>query len=115
MNGDLDNDALEERLLPDRITVRKPVQSMADGTKRPVFDYEAVATGVRARFNPDRTSLEHTVMGQSPKKRYQLFLNVMDLVENYEIVNETTGEIFVVTEVRNFFNHHLEVLLEEKR
>src|SRR5260221_74268 len=105
MNGDLSNDQLEERLLPDRITIRKPVQAMVEGTKRPVFEFEAIATGVRARFNPDRTSLEHTIMGQAPKKRYQLFMNVMDLLANYEIVNEATGEVFLVTEVRNFFNH----------
>lgn len=112
MNGDIENHHLEERLLPDRITIRKPVQSFVSGTKKPVFDYQVIAAGVAARFNPQSTSLQRNVMGQTAKKRYELFLNVMELLENYEIVREATGEVFLVTEVKNLFGHHLEVLVE---
>lgn len=116
MNGqEGEKDVIEDRLLPHRITVRKPVQSTVPDSKRPVFSFQVVATGVRARFNPDRTSMEQTVLGQTPKKRYQLFMNVMDLLENYEIVNEASGESFVVKEIKNFFEHHMEAIIEEKR
>jgi hypothetical protein len=106
---------IEDRLLPDRITIRKPVQTMVPATKRPVFEFQVIASGVHARFNPDNTAMEKDVLGQVPKKRYQLFLNVAELLENYEIVNEKTGEVFRVLEVLNLFDHHLEVSIEEKK
>jgi hypothetical protein len=115
MNGNVDSHALEERLLPDRITIRKPVQSFIPGSKKPVFDYQVVATGVAARFNPQNTTLQRNVMGQTPKKRFELFLNVVDLLENYEIVKEDTHEVFVVIEAKNLYGHHLEVVAESAK
>ena len=109
------SDIIEDRLLPDFITIRKPVQSMVPATKRPVFEFQVIATGIRARFNPDSTAMEKDVLGQVPKKRYQLFLNIAELLENYEVVKEDTGEVFRVTEVLNLFDHHLEASIEEKK
>jgi hypothetical protein len=106
---------IESRLLPDLITIRKPVQSMVPGTKTPVFEFQDVATGVRARFNPANTNLSRNVLGQTPKRTFRLFLNLADLKENYEVVRESDGEVFAVTEVKGFFGHHLEAVLEEKR
>jgi len=104
-----------ERLLTDRITIRKPVHSQIPSTRKPVFQFLTAATGVKARFNPAGTNLNGTVLGRTPKKSFRLFLNATDLKENDEIVNEATGDIFVVTEVRDLFGHHLEVQLEEKQ
>jgi len=106
---------IENRLLPDKITIRKPVQTVVPATKRPVFEFQVIATGIRARFNPDSTAMEKDVLGQVPKKRFQLFLNVAELLENYEVIKEDTGEVFRVMEVLNLFNHHLEVAIEEKK
>jgi hypothetical protein len=113
MNGK--TKCIEERLLPDRITIRKPVQSFVGDSKKPVFEYQVVGTGIPARFNPESTAAQRTVLGQTPKKRYLLFLNIVELLENYEIVKEDTGEIFVVTEAKNLFQHHLEVVAEAKK
>jgi hypothetical protein len=55
------------------------------------------------------------VLGQTPKKAFRLFLNPIDLKENDEVIDESTGEVFVVTEAKNFFGHHMEVFVEEKQ
>lgn len=107
--------AIPDRLLPDRITIRKPVQSMAPASRRPVLEYQTVASGVKARFNPANTGINQNVLGRTPKKSFRLFLNPTELLENYEVVRETDGEVFVVTEVKDFFGHHLEAALEEKK
>ncbi len=106
---------ISERLLVDRITIRKPVQSMVPASRRPVFEYQTIATGVKARFNPASTALQRNTLGQVPRKGFRLFLNPTELAENYEVLNEADGEVYVVVEVKNFFDHHLEAVLEEKK
>lgn len=104
--------------MTDRITIRRPVQSFVAGTKRPVFSHEVIATNVKARFNPASTVLDRNVLGQTPRTSARLFANVADLPseglkENFEVTNEATGENYVVTEAKNFFDHHLEAALSE--
>lgn len=111
---------LPDRLLTDKITIRHPVQSFVPGTKKPVFRYEVIGTNIRARFNPASTSIDVNVFGSTPRKSARLFVNVDDLPtqglkENYEVVDEATGETYVVTESKNFFDHHLEVALAEAK
>ena len=106
---------IADRLLVDTVTIRKPVQTFVPATRKPVFEFQTVATGVKARFNPSSTSLNRNVFGQTPKRVFRLFLNATELLENYEVVKEDTGEVFVVTEVKDFFGHHLEAVLEEKK
>ena len=105
---------IPDRLLTDRVTIRKPVQSMAVGTKRPVFEYQAIATGVHARFDPAPTSLNRNVLGHTPKRGLVVFMNPTDIQENYEIIDEATGQEFVVTEVRDY-RQHLEVQTQERQ
>jgi hypothetical protein len=110
--------SLPERLLTDRITIRKPVQSFVPGTKKPVFEHQVIATNVKARFNPASTALDRNVLGQTPNRSARLFVNLADLPfdglkENFEVMNEATGENYVVTEAKDFFNHHLEIHLTE--
>jgi hypothetical protein len=104
---------IPDRLLPDRISIRKPVQSMATGTKRPVFSYQTLASGVPARFDPAAVSVPDTVLGKTPRKGFTLFLNPVELKENYEVVDDVSGQIYVVVESKDFHGHHLEVRLEE--
>lgn len=104
--------------MTDRITIRKPVQRFVAGTKRPVFKHEVIASNVKARFNPGSTVLDRNVLGQTPKHAVRLFVNLSvlpndGLKENYEVVNEATGEEYIVTEVKNLFDHHLESALSE--
>lgn len=99
---------IPERLLIDRISVQRPVQSFVPGTKKPIFDYQTVATGVKARFNPVSTKLDRNVLGQVPRKAYRLFLNEPVVNENDEVVWEATGQKFTVTQVRALFGHHYE-------
>lgn len=115
---------IELRLLTDRITIKKPVQTFAPATKQPVFEYQLVAEHIRARFNPVNTDLkpEGGVLGRIPKKRFKLFLNPTEpggpasgLKENYEVIDEATGRVYVVTEVKDYFGHHLEAAVEEKK
>lgn len=112
--------ALPERLLTDRITIRKPVQSFVAGTKKPVFEHQVIATGVKSRFNPASTGLDRNVLGQTPRRSARLFMNLVDLPpdglkENFEVTNEATGESYVVTETKDFFGHHVEVALSETK
>lgn len=107
--------AIPERLLPDCISIRRPVQSFAPSSKRPVFQYETIATSVRARFNPEKTATSRNTLGQTPKKTFQLFVNPREFHENYEVIDEASGKVFVTLEVKNYFGHHLEAVLEEKK
>ena len=107
---------LPERLLVDLVTIRRPVQTAVAGTKRPVFERQVVAQGVKARFNPAGTNLSRNVLGQTPKRSFRLFLNPpADLRENDEIVRESDGRVFIVAEVKDFFGGHLEAVLEERK
>lgn len=111
---------LPDRLLTDRISIRKPVQSFVAGTKKPVFEHQVIATNVKARFNPASTGMDRNVLGQTPKRSARLFVNLADLPpdglkENFEVMNEVTGENFIVTEAKNFFSHHVEVALSETK
>ncbi len=106
---------IPNRLLTDRITIKRPVQSFVPMSRKPVFDFQMVASGVMARFNPASSSISRNVLGQTPKQSFRLFLNPAELKENYEVVRETDGEVFVVTEVKNLFGHHLEAVVEEKK
>ena len=111
---------IPERLLGDRITIRKPVQAFVAGTKKPVFSHEVIAANVKARFNPASTAIDRNVLGQTPARSVRVYVNLKDLPEegikeNYEVVNEVSGETYVVTEVKNMFNHHLEAELSEAK
>lgn len=108
---------IADRLLTDRITIRKPVQTFAPGSKQPVFEYQMVAEHIKARFNPINTDLkpEGGLLGRVPKKRFKLFLNPTEIKENYEVVDEANSRVYVVIEVRDFFSHHLESVVEEKQ
>jgi hypothetical protein len=106
---------IEKRLLNEAITIRKPVQHFVTGTKQPVFDYEVIATGVKARFNPGGTASSRNVLGQTPKRSFRLFLNTTELKANYEVIRESDNETFVATDVKNFWGHHMEAVLEEKK
>ncbi|MBI4063470.1 MAG: hypothetical protein HY401_04125 [Elusimicrobia bacterium] len=97
------------------ITIRRSSQSFVSSTKKPVFEFKTITTGVRARFNPVSTSINRNVLGHTPKKNFRLFINPVDLRENDEVIRESDGEIFLVTEVKNLFGHHLEAALEEKK
>lgn len=103
------------RLLIDAITIRRSTQTFVPSTRKPVFEFQMVASGVRARFDPASGSLNRNVMGQTPKKAFRLFLNSTDLKENDEVVNEKTGVTFVVTEVRDFYGNHMQALVEAKK
>jgi len=106
---------IDKRLLNDSITIRKPVQRFASGTKQPVFEYTVIATGVKARFNPSGTASSRNTLGQTPKGMFRLFINQAELKANYEVIRESDGETFVATDVKNFWGHHMEATLEEKK
>jgi len=105
---------IPERLLPDRITIKKPVQSMAPGSLQPVFRHDVVAAGVRARFDPISAALQRGVLGSLPRRVFRLFLNLTDLKENYLVVRESDSRAFTATEVLDMFGHHMEAVLEDK-
>lgn len=106
---------IEKRLLTDSITIRKPVQKFVPGTKKPVFEFQIVDKHVKVRFNPIASSMNRNVLGKTPKRTFRLFLNPTELKENYEVIRESDNEVFTVIEVKNFFDHHLEAVLEEKK
>lgn len=107
---------LPERLLVDLVTIRRPVQTAVAGTKRPIFEREVIAQGVRARINPAGTTMSRNVLGQTPKRSMRLFVNPpVDLRENDEVVRESDGRVFIITEAKDFFGGHLEAVLEERK
>ena len=106
---------IDTRLLPDAITIRKPAQSFAPGSKQPVFAYVDVASGVPCRFDPKGITTVRDVLGKVPKRAFMVFLNATDVAENYEVLREADGELFLVIERKDFFGHHLEIIVETKR
>lgn len=106
---------IDARLLPDSITIRKPVQSFAPGSKQPVFAYVDVAGSVPCRFDPKGITTVRDVMGKVPKRAFLVFLNETDISENYEVLRESDGELFLVIERKDYFGHHLEIVVETKR
>ncbi len=107
---------LPERLLTDLVTIRRPVQTAVAGTKRPVFERQVVATGLKARINPGGTTMSRVVLGQTAKRSLRLFVNPpADVRENDEVVRESDGRVFIVTEVKDYFGGHLEAVLEERK
>jgi len=106
---------IEKRLLNDSITIRRPVQSFVAGTKQPVFDFEVLGTGIGARFDPGGTSSSRIVLGQTPKRTFRLFLNPTGLQANDEVIRESDNMVFTATDVKNFWGHHMEATVEEKK
>lgn len=106
---------IQNSLLTDSITIRKPVQTFAPGTKQPVFDYEDIANGIPCRFDPKVVSILRDVLGKVPKRSFLVFLNPTEIDENYEVLRESDGELFLVVESKDYYGHHLEVLVETKR
>ena len=106
---------IQNTLLPDSITIRKSVQSFAPGTKQPVFAYVDVASGVPCRFDPKGITTVRDMMGKVPKRAFLVFLNVTEIAENYEVRRESDGELFLVIERKDYFGHHLEIVVETKR
>jgi hypothetical protein len=106
---------IEKRLLNETVTIRKPVQRFVSGTKQPVFEYEVVVTGIKARFNPGSATSSRNVLGQTPKRTFRLFLNPAPLKENYEVIRESDGVVFIASDVKNYWDHHMEAVLEEKK
>lgn len=106
---------IPDRLVRDRVSIRKPLQSFVPSTRRPVFEFQTAVSGVKARFDPASSALNRNVLGQTPRKSFKLFLNSTDLKENDEVIRESDGKAFVVTEVKDIFGHHLEAVVEEKK
>jgi len=106
---------IEHRLLNETVTIRKPVQHFVAGTRQPVFEFVVVSTGVKARFNPGGAASSTNHLGKTPKKLFRLFLNTTELKENYEVIRESDNEPFLVTDVKNFWGHHLEASIEGKK
>lgn len=106
---------LPENLLTDLITIKRSVQSYVSGTKRPVFEFQVLASGIKSWFVPQSTALNRNVLGQNANPSFLIFLNLTDITENDEVVRESSGKEYVIKEVKDFFSHHLEVSAELKR
>lgn len=105
---------IEERLLTDLVTIRKPVQTFSAG-KMPVLEYQTILTDVKVRFEPLSTSEHRVILGNVPKKIFRVFTNPVDIRENYELIRQSDNAKFLVTDVKNFFGHHIELIAEEKK
>ena len=106
---------ISPRLLRDSITIKRPVQSNAPGTLRPVFRHDVIAVGIPARFDPVSVAMQRGVLGQVAKKGFRVFLNPTELAENYVVLREADGKEFAVTEVLDMYGHHLEAMVEERQ
>jgi len=107
--------ALPGALLIDRITVTRQTRGFAPGTKQPIVTETIIGTGIRARLEPLAGSVRETVLGRLPGATHRLFLNAATLQQDDLVTDEATNKQFRVREAGNFFGHHLEAILEEKR
>jgi len=103
---------LPNSLLIDSVTILRPVRSMAAGTKQPIVTETVQATGVRVRIEPLSGGVRETVLGQLPEATHRLFTNSQDVKVN-DII-QRGAQKFLVREVGDFFDHHLEAILEQK-
>lgn len=104
--------ALPSGLLMHAVTVLRPVRSYAAGTKQPIVTETTQATGVRVRIEPLSGSVRETVMGRLPEATHRLFTNSQDL-KVHDVIQHGSQR-YLVREVGNFFDHHLEAILEQK-
>jgi len=103
---------LPNALLIHSVTILRPVRSMAAGTKQPIVTETAQATGVEARIEPLSGGLRETVLGRLPEATHRLFTNHQDVKVN-DVIQRGTQK-YLVREVGDFFNHHVEAVLEQK-
>jgi len=106
--------SLPASLLPILMTVLRPIHSYATGTKQPIVTETSQATGVRVRLEPLSGDLRETVLGRLPEATHRLFTNHKDLKQNDIVKDESNNQKYVVREVSNFFDHHLEAILQRK-
>ena len=102
-------------LLIHKITIIRQSRGFAPGTKQPIVTESTIGTGIRARFEPLSGSARETVLGRIPEATHKLFLNVANLKQDDIVEDEATLQQFTVREVGDFFGHHMEAILEEKR
>lgn len=105
---------IENRLFNEIVTIRKPVQVFSQD-KMPVIEYQTISVDVKARFEPLNVSNNRNVLGSVPKQIFRVFINSTDVKPNYEVIRQKDNAKFLVTEVKNFFEHHTELTLEEKK
>jgi len=106
--------SLPASLLSVLVTVLRPIHSYAAGTKQPIVTETSQATGVRVRVEPLSGDVAATVLGRLPTATHRLFTNHKDLKQNDVVKDEATNQKYVVREVSNFFDHHIEAILERK-
>lgn len=103
---------LPNSLLIHSVTILRPVRSMATGTRQPIVTETVQATGVRVRIEPLSGSVRETVLGRLPEATHRLFTNRQDIKVN-DVIQRGTQK-YLVREAGDFFDHHLEAILEQK-
>jgi len=104
---------MENRLFNELITIRKPVQLISE-SKSPVIEYQTTAVDIKARFEPLNTLFNRNVLGNTAKQTFRVFINSIEIKPNYEIIRQSDGMKFSVLEIKNFFEHHTELIIEAK-
>lgn len=106
--------SLPNALLTKTFQFLRPIHSYAVGTKQPIVTETSQATGVRARIEPLSGRLAQTVLGRLPSATHRLFTNSLILKQNDLVKDEANNQKYIVHEVSNFFDHHVEAILEAK-
>lgn len=105
---------IENRLFNELITIRKPVQVMSEN-KVPTIDWQTIESNIKARFEPLNNTFNRNVLGNVAKQSYRVFMNLTEIKPNYEVIRQSDNAKFIVTDVKDFFGHHIEVIIEEKK
>lgn len=100
-----------DSLMRDVITIKQHVLQAGAAI---TYDYQNVATGVPANIQPVGGSRSQTIMGRFPNASHTMYMRTTpDIQANYRVVDQR-GKTYEVAHVNNYFDHHLEIILEEK-
>lgn len=100
-----------DSLLRDRVTIQK--HDLSPGFRIGLV-YTNLNTNVPARIEPSSSTRSSTFMGKFPNATHRMFLRASYTVQaGYRIVKGSVT--YEVEGVNNYFDHHLEVVLQEKK
>jgi hypothetical protein len=104
-------------LCNEKVNIKRPVQEKVTGTLRPVMNETSLFENVNVRFSPLSGKYGESVLGRFPTATNLLFLPPAATVKENDVIvriSESNKE-FLIKDVRTFWGHHIEAVIEEKR
>jgi len=95
-------------------TVKRPSLGFVPGTKKPVNNVPTLVTdNLICRIEPLSGREQESVLGRFPKATQKITWRTTEL-KSSDIIT-WSGQEFILQGIKNYFGHHFEAVLEEKK